>query len=1008
MVDVSATSAAIGAKRVCRYPNATYRLQFNSGFTFRDARQIVPYLAALGVSDCYASPFCKARAGSQHGYDIVDHTALNPEIGSQDDLDELNRELESRGMGLIADIVPNHMGVEGDDNAWWYDVLENGPGSPFASFFDIDWMPLKPDLADKVLLPVLGGQFGEVLEDGQLSLEFGDGALTLLLYGNRRLPIAPHSWLNVFKYRIDDLEHRLGGGDPRLQEYQSILSSIAHLPGPTERDPEKVAGRRRERDVIRRRLADLCGASTEIGAFVADNVRIFNGSKGDPASFDQLEHLLDEQAYRLAHWQVASDEINYRRFFDVNELAAICMEQEDVFQATHQLILRLVAAGQITGLRIDHPDGLYDPPEYLRRLQAARQTQLDVAHQSQRATNGARTGTNRHDAGGAPAGIHGELPLYVVVEKILEPGEHLPEDWPVHGTTGYEFLNTLGGLFVDRSQVKAFDRLYTRFIGRPIDFKELLYDCKKLIMQVSMSSEISVLGHQLDRISEQDRRSRDFTMNSLTTAIREIIACFPVYRTYITERGVSDRDRRYVELAVARAKRRNPATSASIFDFVRGILLLSFPERLDLAASSALRHFVGKFQQVTGPVMAKAVEDTAWYVYNRLVSLNDVGGDPEKFGVLPAAFHQQNIDRQAHWPHALLATSTHDTKRSEDVRARISALSEMPRDWQAHLARWSRTNKRHKREVDGELAPSRNDEYLLYQTLIGIWPFEPLDGPARQALSERTQQYMIKAIHESKEKSSWISPHEPYEQATRDFIVAILADSRRNPFLSDFEPFARKISHLGIWNSLSQTLLKLTSPGVPDFYQGTELFEFTLVDPDNRRPVDFDSRRKMVDLLNRRIDQAPADLLALATELVNDRTDSRIKMYVILQILRHRRRDPGLFTSADYLPLDASGMRKDNVIAFARMQGAQCVVAVAPRLIAGLAGEATSPLGIEVWQDTSLNLPAMRGDGKYRNVFTGQKLTCIAAAGEGGSIHWQLPMASVLQNFPVALLEYVP
>jgi (1->4)-alpha-D-glucan 1-alpha-D-glucosylmutase len=989
-------------------PRATYRLQFNSSFTFRDACGIVPYLAALGISDCYASPFCKARVGSQHGYDIVDHTVLNPEIGTQADLDELAQELKQHGMGLIADIVPNHMGVAGDDNAWWNDVLENGPGSPFASFFDIDWMPLKPDLADKVLLPVLGKQFGEVLEDGDLVLEFTDGALLLVMYGNRRLPIAPRSWLHLLKHRIEELAQQLGADNPALQEYQSILSSIAHLPGPREREPEKVAERRRERDVIRRRLAELSTASPEISRFIADNLRIFNGTRGDPASFDNLEHLLDEQAYRLAHWQVAADEINYRRFFDVNELAAICMEQIEVFQAAHSLIFRLIADGHISGIRIDHPDGLYDPPEYLRRLQETRQAQLHSAPQSGTASSGSTQETQPHFAGDKRSDGSGDIPLYVVVEKILEPGERLPEDWPVHGTTGYEFLNSLGGLFVDRSQSKAFDRLYSRFLGRALDFKELLYDCKQLIMQVAMSSEISVLAHQLDRISEQNRRSRDFTLNSLTATIREIIACFPVYRTYVTERGVSDRDRRYVEMAVARARRRNPATSASIFEFVRDILLLNFPVRLPPAARSALRQFVGKFQQVTGPVMAKAVEDTAWYRYNRLVSLNEVGGDPEKFGVLPAAFHQQNLDRQAHWPYALLATSTHDTKRSEDVRARISVLSEIPREWQTRLARWSRTNKRHKRDVEGELAPDRNDEYLLYQTLIGIWPLEPPQAGARPMLVERIQQYMIKAIHEAKVKSSWISPNDQYEQATRDFIAAILDDSPRNVFLADFLTLTRRIGDLGLWNSLSQVVLKMASPGVPDFYQGTELFDFSVVDPDNRRPVDFARRFEMARDLSQRIEETDqAQLFALATELVQTRNDSRIKLYVILQLLAHRRRNPRLFTTGDYLPLDAAGPQKDHVIAFARWQGTDGLVVVAPRLVAGLTYGLTSPLGVEIWSDTQLNLPAMRGQSQYRNLFTGETLIGQSAEPPGGAGEHQLCLASVFKNFPVAVLERV-
>ncbi|MGE5193234.1 MAG: malto-oligosyltrehalose synthase, partial [Deltaproteobacteria bacterium] len=883
-----------------RLPEATYRLQFNRSFTFRDARAMVPYFAALGVSDCYSSPYIKARPGSMHGYDIVDHNSLNPEIGTAEELEEFVRDLHFHGINQILDVVPNHMGVASDENAWWLDVLENGPGSPYAAFFDIEWMPLKPDLANKVLLPILGDQYGKVLEDQQLVLTFEEGAF-FVRYHERRFPIATRSSVLVLRHRLDELEKRLVADDPHMQEYQSILFSIGHLPSRNEISTEKVNEGRREKDVIRRRLAELCKAAPAVRDFIAENVRIFNGTRGDAASFDLLDLLLLDQAYRLAYWRVAADEINFRRFFDVNELAAICMERPEVFEATHGLILRLVAEGQVDGLRIDHPDGLYDPTTYLRRLQEARFLQLCRAAADEMQGPAAAV-----EPGGRWESLEAQLrdrfqelsrtdphsilvkPMYVVVEKILEPGEHLPEEWAVYGTTGYDFLNSLNGLFVDRTNVRAFDRVYSRFIHQPLDFQELVYACKKLIMQASMSSEVSVLGHQLDRISECNRWSRDFTLSSLTEAITEIIACFPVYRTYLNGKGVQERDRRYVELAVARARRRNPATSRSIFDFVRDILLLRFPDNADEAARSAQRRFVGKFQQVTGPVMAKAVEDTAFYIYNRLVSLNEVGSDPEHFGTTPATFHQQNLDRQAHWPEALLATATHDTKRGEDVRARINVLSEIPQQWKTRLSQWSRTNKRFKRDVDGMPAPGRNDEYLLYQTLLGTWPFEPRDA-GRDAYVERIQQYMLKATREAKMNTSWISPNEAYETATRDFVAAILSESPRAHFLADFEPFARQIADLGIWNSLAQTVLKLTSPGVPDFYQGTELFDFSLVDPDNRRPVDFARRREMLPALEQRIDAAADGGAGLAAELLAARTDGRIKLYLILKLLDYRR-----------------------------------------------------------------------------------------------------------------------
>ncbi|HLJ11201.1 MAG TPA: malto-oligosyltrehalose synthase, partial [Planctomycetaceae bacterium] len=533
-----------------------------------------------------------------------------------------------------------------------------------------------------------------------------------------------------------------------------------------------------------------------------------------------------------------------------------------------------------------------------------------------------------------------------------------------------------------------------------LDFKELAYRCKRLIMQASMSSEISVLGHQLHRIASENRRSRDFTLNSLTHVIREIIACFPVYRTYVNGAGVSERDTRYVELAVARARLRNPATSALIFSFVRDTLLLKFPDNAGESARAAQRRFVGKFQQVTGPVMAKAVEDTAFYVYNRLVSLNEVGGDPERFGITPGAFHQQNLERQARWPLALLPTSTHDTKRSEDVRARINVLSELPLEWKSHLMRWSRCNKRHRREIDGEQAPSRNDEYLLYQTLVGTWPLEsPVGAPQRAQFIARIQEYMVKAMHEAKVNSSWISPNVGYEKAACDFIASILAESPRNLFLADFEPFARRIADLGLWNSLSQTLLKLTSPGVPDFYQGTELFDFSLVDPDNRRPVDYVRRRAMLEALNEKIESAGGHLADLAAELVERRTDSRIKLYLVAQMLNFRRENPGLFTTGHYIPLEPAGGKREHVCAFVRRSGEACVLVVVPRLVAGLTGGAALPLGQEIWGDTCLMLPEKFQRARFINILTGETLDMSAEPASAG-----LALAMILHTFPVAAL----
>jgi len=957
-------------------PSSTYRLQFNNHFTFADARAIVPYLARLGVTHCYASPFLKSRTGSQHGYDIVDHAAFNPEIGTEEQFRELVSELHDHHMGLILDIVPNHMAVATSSNPWWMDVLDDGPSSPYAQFFDIDWMPLKPDLAHKVLLPVLGDQFGKVLEAGQLVLTFEQGAFSLF-YFDRRFPIAARSTGPILRHRLVELTETLGNDNPHLIEYQSILTAISHLPSRTESDDAKIAEGRREREVIRRRLNTLYEASAEIRSFLDENLRIFNGNPDDPRSFDLLDQLLLDQAYRLAFWRVASDEINYRRFFDVNELAAIRMENPTVFQATHELIFRLVKEGLVDGLRIDHPDGLYDPLNYFTQL-----VSMTAPHE-----------------GTAPPGQapHG---FYLVVEKILGRSEQLPEEWPVHGTTGYDFLNAVNGLFVDRLSSTAFDAIYTKFIHEPVNFKSLAYHSKKLIMDASMSSEISVLGHELDRLSEQDRSSRDFTLRGLTDALREVIACFPVYRTYITPDGVPDRDRRYVELAVSRAIRMNPAVSESIFNFVRDTLLLKFDERISEESRAALLRFVSRFQQVTSPVMAKAVEDTAFYINNRLVSLNEVGGDPERFGVVPVVFHQQNIDRLAHWPHAMLASSTHDTKRSEDVRARINVLSELPREWRTHVFRWSRLNQRKKTEIDGELAPSRNDEYLLYQTLIGTWPDAPLTAETKPIYIERIHQYMLKATHEAKVHTSWISPHTAYEQALNSFIADILHDTHGRSFIAAFDPFARRIAEFGLSVSLAQTLFKLTCPGVPDIYQGTELCDLSLVDPDNRRAVDFSLRDSLLKSLEQHLTD-DEDRSTLLSDLIQRRHDGTLKLFTIWRALTCRQQHPEVFSQGAYVPLTPTGARQDNVCAFARHLPGVTIIAVASRFMTQFT-QGDHPLLTESlkWEDTALPLTPDLNQGRYRNLLTNDLLDWNQSPAEG------LPMATILGRLPIALLQF--
>jgi (1->4)-alpha-D-glucan 1-alpha-D-glucosylmutase len=1002
-----AATAALGRRR---FPESTYRLQFHAGFTFRDAARIVPYLHDLGVTDCYASPYLKARPGSKHGYDISDHRVFNPEIGAEEDYDAFTQALRSHEMGQILDVVPNHMGIVGNENVWWNDVLENGHSSPYAAYFDIDWHPVKPDLQEKVLLPILGDPYGKVLESGQISLSYDGGALFAHYY-DHRLPIAPETARRVLGHRLEELQKSLGKQSPEWMEYSSILTALGHLPARSETAADKVAERQREKEVVKRRLATLVESSAAVGKFITQNIALFNGKPGDPHSYDLLDDLLNDQAYRPAYWRVALDETNYRRFFDVNELAALSMERLEVFDATHVLILRLLREGKVTGLRIDHPDGLFDPRQYLDRLQqryllgqARNVFESDPAYRGQdwAAVDGPLRKAIRRAQQEGPASPLWR-PLYVVVEKVLEQGEPLPEDWPCYGTTGYDFLNDLNELFVNPDNATSLTRTFHRWSDTDPSFGAVVYQRKFLILQVSLSSELHMLAHQLDRLSEKNRWSRDFTLTSLRHALREIIAWFPVYRSYISERGISGRDHLYVHTAVSRARAENPAISASVFNFVRDTLLRGPEdggEPLTRQDRAEQLRFVGKFQQVTGPVMAKGLEDTAFYEYNRLVSLNEVGGDPSRFGSSVAEFHTRNLERQARHPLALSATSTHDTKRSEDVRARINALSELPQEWRKCLTRWNRVNRRLRVELEDLVAPSSNDEYLLYQTLVGAWPLVEIEGEAHQQFIERIQQYMQKAIHESKAHTSWVNPNPAYDDGVRQFVARLLDPEGNRAFLDDFRVFQKRVSHFGLFNALSQTLLRITCPGVPDTYQGTELWDFSLVDPDNRRPVDYERRHGMLRQLREAVARAGHGLPALARRLMETKEDGRIKLYVTWRGLHCRREQPGLFSTGDYEPAIVHGDLEPHVCAFVRRLGKEWAVVVAPRLLVSLIrGEGRLPVGREVWGDSVLPLAGARPGERCRNVFTGEILTAADHAGHVG-----LALADVLANFPVALL----
>jgi len=887
-------------------PTATYRLQFHPGFTFEDGRRILDYLDKLGISDVYSSPFFQASPGSTHGYDIADHNRLSPALGGPAAFAAFTAEMRARNLHLLLDFVPNHMGISESVNEWWMEVLEDGVASRYARYFDIDWESAKAAWRGKVVLPILGDRYGKLLERGELAVRYSGGAFSLHYY-QTRLPICPES----YPFLLRGARVRLN--EPELAEtLQDLTAWFAELPAaanPDSRVPSK------EKAIAR--LRELTESYPAIAQAISDELRRLNGTAGDPASFDDLHALLERQHYRLSYWRMAAEEINYRRFFDINTLAAIRVEMPEVFAAAHSYVFQLLRDRIVSGLRIDHIDGLWNPREYLARLQEHAAAYL----------------------GDSPDG----LPLYLLVEKILDAThEQLPADWPVQGTTGYEFANQVVQLLVDSSAERHLTKTYSAFTGSTRGFEELVYEKKLLIAQLSFASEVASLGRLLDELSEWDRHYRDVTQNRLTTAVREVLACFPVYRTYATPDGhLSREDERHILRAVSLARRRNPAIEKPVFDFLRNLLLLRFPDGLSEERRERHVAFVMKFQQCSGPLMAKGVEDTALYLYPRLLALNEVGGNPGKFGIESSEFHRLNAGRQRHWPHCLLATSTHDTKRSEDVRMRLAAISEMPGKWRKAVSRWARLNRKHRRRVGDEWAPSANEEYLIYQTLLGIWPLEELTPASRADLTGRLQEYLLKALKEGKVNSSWTEPNEEWEAGVSAFIGRILDEKSGQKFLNDLIPFAEEIARLGAMNSLNQTILKCTLPGVPDIYQGNEIWDFSLVDPDNRRPVDYGRRRELLEWISSQS----------LEELLRDWKSGGIKLRLLKDLLHFRRNHPEFFQRADYQPLEVKGTCSGNAVVFIReWQGRRLLVAVS-RLTSQL------PAG-DAWKDALLDLPA--------------------------------------------------
>ena len=912
-------------------PTSTYRIQFHSEFNFNKAKEIVAYLADLGIGDLYASPIFKASQGSTHGYDVVDPTILNPELGTESDFNDLIAQIHQHQMGWVQDIVPNHMAYD-SQNVWLMDVLENGRDSEFFDFFDIHWNQAYEEMEGRILAPMLGDFYANALERGEIKLDYHDKNL-LIDYFGLKLPLRIESYITFITHKLGVLAREIGRQHPDFIKFLGILYLLKNI-------PEETKGKERldQINFVKSLLWETYTENSNVEQFIQNNLKEFNGEVDRPESFDLLDKLLNQQLYRLSFWKVGAEEINYRRFFTVNELISVKVEELKVFKKTHELISRLVAENKFLGVRIDHIDGLYDPAQYLTRL--------------------------RETLGEA----------YITVEKILELNENLPPNWQIQGTSGYEFLNYVNGIFCYSKNRQEFSKIYSSFTGLNYNYENLVYEKKGLILEKNLAGDLENLVQILKRISSHTREGSDFTVYGLRKALFEVLVLFPVYRTYVDENGISETDRKYVKQTIKAAKKKTPLLINEL-DFIQKVLLLEYEDFRSKTQREEWLHFVMRSQQLTGPLMAKGVEDTLLYVYNRLLSLNEVGGNPSHFGIELDLFHQFNRDKVANWQHGMNTTATHDTKRGEDVRARLNVLSEIPQEWSQQVNCWREINQTYKQEG----MPDTNDEYLLYQTLLGTYPFEEnelVDFP------DRIKDYILKAVREAKVYTAWLRPDEEYEQAFLNFIDRILENT---DFQQQLRPWQQKIAEYGIYNSLSQVLIKNTAPGVPDLYQGAELWELSLVDPDNRRPVDYQKRREFLqDIKN----QSSQNILQLIKELIATKENGKIKLFLTHQLLTARKKYSELFQNGDYQEIEVTGEHQDSIIAFSRNYGDKTIVAIAPRFLTGIIKPGQLPLGMQVWSDTSLKLT----DKDWHNLIDGQTIAGETAVGK------------ILQNFPVALL----
>lgn len=926
-----------------RIPVATYRLQFNPDFGFSQAKELVDYLDQLGISDVYASPIFKSRSGSQHGYDVVDQNQINPELGGREQFDELIEELQERGMGWLQDIVPNHMAYDGE-NHYLMDVLEHGSESQYIDYFDIEWEHSYEDIQGKVLAPMLGDFYDRCLERGEIQLSYGADGLKVNYFA-LQFPVKIESYADFLTHEISWLRRQMGRQHPDYIRLVGILNTVKNT-FPTLKGYERGVQANFEKQL----LWELYESNSEIKVFIDQNIEAFNGQPGKPTSFDLLDRLLLEQYYRLSFWKVGAEELNYRRFFTVNELICIKVDNPKVFAKTHTLIQELVKAKKINGLRIDHIDGLFDPLVYLQRL-----------HERTKGT-------------------------YTVIEKILELNERLPHHWPIQGTSGYEFLNYVNGVFYQQQNQRHFTRFYKQFSGLRDGYEKLFWEKKQLIAETNLVGDIDNLARFLKKVASQYRYGRDLTANGLKAAIQEVLVCFPVYCTYINQRGSSPGDLDYIRTAIAQARKRIPQLLNEL-KLIEKFLLLEYEVPLPAEERSQWLHFVMRLQQFTGPLMAKGIEDTLFYVYNRFIGLNDVGGTPNHFGVSLKEFHDYNRYQQEHWPHTLNATSTHDTKRSEDVRSRLSVISELPEEWENAVKTWSELNASKKQVINEQAIPEANDEYFLYQTLVGAYPFDSAELPE---FRERMKSYVVKAVREAKVHTAWLRPDEEYENGYVHFVETLLTPGKDNLFLEKLQHFQQRIAEYGLYNSLSQVLIKLMAPGVPDFYQGTELWDLSLVDPDNRRPVDYKKRLSALQDIQTRWQKQPA---ALVKDLLKNRTDGRIKLFLTLRGLAARNYFRNVFRSGAYDSLATTGEQADHVIAFVRHKGEHTVVTVVPRFLTSLVEPGVLPLKKAVWGDTAIELPG-GAQASWKNWLTNEPI----------KLGDQPLVGDLLSQFPVALL----